>query len=94
MNKKLNIEDPNNDITQQNNKINALLDLKNRKFDDISDRIEFIKILLGGNKLNPMVDFDMCDTEHVENRTNGYDIRNIMTKKTLDFNKLICESSI
>ena len=46
---------------------------------------------MGGNKLNPMVDFDMCDTEHVENRSNGYDIRNIMTKKTMDFNKLICE---
>ena len=85
------IDDPNNDMTNQNNKIGALLELKNKKFDGISDRIEFIKILLGGNKLNPMVDFDMCDTEHVENRSNGYDIRTIMTKKTMDFNKLICE---
>ena len=65
--------------------------LKNNKFNDISSRIEFIKTLLGDNKLNPMVDFDMCDTEHVENRTNGFDIRNIMTKKHMDFNKLICE---
>jgi serine/threonine protein kinase len=33
----------------------------------------------------------MCDTEHVENRTNSYDIRSIMTKKYMDFNKLICD---
>jgi serine/threonine protein kinase len=38
-----------------------------------------------------MVDFESCDTEHVENRTNGYDIRNIMAKKYLDFNRLINE---
>lgn len=91
LNEKIQIDDPNNDNMGQNNKINALLELKNRKFDGIPDRIEFIKILLGGNKLSPMVDFDTCDTEHVENRTNGYDIRTIMTKKTMDFNKLICD---
>jgi len=89
--KKIHIDDPNKDMIDQNSKLNSLFELKNKKFDGISDRIEFIKILLGGNKLNPMVNFDLCDTEHVENRTNGYDIRNIMTKKTMDFGKLICD---
>jgi serine/threonine protein kinase len=73
------------------NKINAIMELKNKKFDGITDRIEFIKLLLGDNNLNSMVDFDLCDTEHVENRTNGFDIRNIMEKKNMDFNKLICD---
>jgi len=79
----------NNEI--DNNKINAIIELKNKKFDGINDRIEFIKLLLGDNNLNSMVDFDMCDTEHVENRTNGFDIRKIMEKKYMDFNKLICD---
>ncbi len=74
-----------------NDKMNTLMEIKNRKFDGIPDRIEFIKLLLGGHKLTPMVDFDLCDTEHVENRTNGIDIRQIMTKKNMDFNKLICD---
>ena len=85
------VNDPNNELINSTQKMNALMELKNKKFDGISDRIEFIKLLLGGNKLNPMIDFDMCDTEHVENRSNGFDIRNIMAKKTMDFNKLICE---
>lgn len=75
----------------ESNKNDALIEFKNKKFDAIPDRIDFIKTLLGGNKLNSMVDFDMCDTEHVENRSNGFDIRTIMKKKTMDFNKLICE---
>jgi serine/threonine protein kinase len=80
-----------NDSKSSIGKINAITELKNRHFDVIPDRIEFIKILLGDNRLNSMVDFDLCDTEHVENRTNGYDIRDIMTKKYMDFNKLICD---
>jgi len=80
-----------NQNNQLNSNINALVNLKNDNFDGIPRRIEFIQTLLGGNKLNPMVDFDTCDTEHVENRTNGYDIRNIMAKKYLDFNRLINE---
>jgi len=76
-------------INQKKNNINTLINFKNNNFNDIPARIEFIKALLGGNKLNPMVNFDICDTEHVENRTNGFDIRDIMTKKYMDFNKLI-----
>jgi len=75
----------------KSDKLNALIGLKNKKFDGIPDRIEFIKLLLGNNKLNPMVDFDTCDTEHVENNSGDFDIRKIMTKKYMDFNKLICD---
>ena len=72
------------------NNLEALLELKNNNFHSIKDRIHFIKSLIGG-VLTTMIDFDECDTEHVENRTNGDDIRRIMTKKTMDFNKLICD---
>lgn len=74
-----------------NTKINAIMELKNKKFDGITDRIEFIKLLLSDNTLDSMVNFETCDTEHVENRTNGFDIRDIMKKKYMDFNKLICD---
>lgn len=69
---------------------NNLFKLK-KNFDGIPDRIEFIKLLLGNKKLNTIIDFDVCDTEHVENRTNCNDIRDIFKKKNLDFNKLICD---
>ena len=36
-----------------------------------------------------MVNFDVCDTENFENRSTGYDIRKIMNKETMNFNKLI-----
>lgn len=78
------------DNKQTKMKISAMLELKNKKFDVIPDRIQFIK-LLGENKLNPMIDFETCNTEHVENRTNGSDIRNILAKKYMDFNRLICD---
>ena len=64
--------------------------LKNN-FDGIPDRIEFIKLLLGNKKLNTMIDFNICDTEHVENRTDCIDTRDILTKKYLDFNKMISD---
>ena len=73
------------------NKINAIMELKNKKFDGITDRIEFIKLLLSDNSLESMINFESCDTEHVENRTNGFDIRDIMKKKYMDFNKLISD---
>ena len=79
-------------------KILALNELKNDKFDTIEKRIECIKLLLDcekedtftrNNNLNLMVDFDICDTENFENRSTGYDIRKIMNKETMNFNKLI-----
>jgi serine/threonine protein kinase len=90
--KNIKVHKQTSNINENNsNKLNTIFENNNRKFDGIPARIEFIKLLLEGNKLNPMVDFDSCDTEHVENRTNGFDIRTIMTKKNMDFNKLICE---
>ena len=84
------------DINQNNIKANKQILLSsdnnsnnNIKFDGISARIEFIKLLLKGNNLNPMINFDLCDTEHVENRTDGFDIRTIMTKKNMDFNYIV-----
>jgi len=71
------------------NKLTDLVELKNNKFDDITERVKYIKVLLGENKLDPIIKYDTCDTEQVENRTNGYDIRNIMTKEYLDFHKMI-----
>lgn len=62
-------------------KLAILQELKSKRFDNIPDRIQFIKTLLCDNNINSMVDFDLCDTEHVENRTNGYDVRSIMKKK-------------
>jgi serine/threonine protein kinase len=73
------------------NSKDVLNKLKDNKFDIISERIAFINLLIGDNKLNPMIDFNMCDTEHVENKTDDHDVRNVMLKKTLDFNKLICD---
>jgi serine/threonine protein kinase len=79
-------------------KLLALNELKNDKFDTIEKRIECIKLLLNcdkedtftrNNNLNLMVNFDVCDTENFENRSTGYDIRKIMNKETMNFNKLI-----
>ena len=78
-------------IITNTEKLTILQELKSKRFDNIPDRIEFIKALLSNNDINSMIDFDLCDTEHVENRTNGCDVRSIMKKKTMDFNKLICE---
>lgn len=88
---KSNKNDNNYDFNTNKTRLQTLIELKQNKFENIENRIEFIKLLLSGNNLGPMIDFDMCDTEHVENRTNGFDIRDIMTKKYLDFNKLISE---
>jgi len=85
------LDTKNKQSSELESKISAIIELKNKKFDGITDRIEFIKLLLGNNNLNSMIDFDLCDTEHVENRTNSFDIRNIMEKKYMDFNKLICD---
>jgi hypothetical protein len=59
----------------------------------ISSRISFIRNLLKGKQLEPiiMIDFDHCNTEYIEKSRDEYDIRNIIFKKVLDFNKIISE---
>lgn len=80
-----------------NEKINSTSEeLMNQKnVDSIPFRIEFIKDLLHGNKVNPMIEFENCDTEKMIKHNNHSineeckDIRCILNKKTFDFNKVI-----
>jgi hypothetical protein len=60
-----------------------------KKYDNIEYRIKFILELLDGKKLNPMINFDECDTEAVENSNNEIDVRQVLEKKFIDFNKII-----
>ena len=74
-------------------RLNSLIEQKqdNKDYDCIPERIQFIKLLLGEQSLKTMVDFDIPDTENFENRTKKYDIRSVMKKETLEFNKLISD---
>jgi serine/threonine protein kinase len=62
-----------------------------KKFDNIEYRKQFITNLLQGKKLVPMVNFDDCDTEAVENSKNLSDVRDVMHKNFIDFNRIILE---
>jgi serine/threonine protein kinase len=66
------------------------------KFDNINFRLDFIKYLLNGKKLDPLVEVDCADTEalitHHEHKSDSEecnDIRCILNKKALNFNKII-----
>jgi len=78
---------------------------REKKYDTIPFRLEFIKNLLSGNKLNPLIDISNCDTEYYVNPC-GYksydsenddyksddqntDIRYLLDKKLLNFYKII-----
>src|SRR3972149_7985225 len=76
---------------------------KDRKFDTISFRLDFIRELLDGKELDPMIDIDKNDTEYFVN-PNGYntsdnygsndnensnDTRQILNKRIHDFYKVI-----
>ena len=69
--------------------------LKKRNFDHISFRIEFIKDVLSGKSVEPMIDLDRCETENFVNKPSSSDsedqndIRKILNKKYFDFNKII-----
>ena len=67
--------------------------IKTINSDHISSRISFIRNLLKGKQLEPiiMIDFDNCNTEYIEKTRDEYDIRNVIFKKVLDFNKIINE---
>jgi len=43
--------------------LNSIGSHKDRKYDTIPFRLEFIKELLGGKELNPLIDFDHLETE-------------------------------
>lgn len=67
--------------------------IKSTNTEHISNRILFIRNLLKGKQLEPiiMIDFENCNTEYIEKTKDEYDIRNVIYKKVLDFNKIINE---
>lgn len=71
--------------------------LINNQRDSIPFRIDFIKNLLNGKKLEPLIEFDEnCETDNFINPKNGsmdelYDTRCVLNKKIYNFNKVIGE---
>jgi serine/threonine protein kinase len=67
--------------------------IRSTNTEHISNRILFIRNLLKGKQLEPiiMIDFENCNTEYIEKTKDEYDIRNVIYKKVLDFNKIINE---
>jgi len=63
---------------------------------DIPNRIQFIKTLMGGNPLEPLIDFDNTDTEYFINRSKdddasgeSYDTRKTLQKKVFSITDVI-----
>ena len=73
----------------------SLSSLRDRDQDSIPFRIEFIKELLRGKKLDPIVEFDNCETEQFVNigggdgDNNSKDTRQVLNKKSQNFYKII-----
>lgn len=89
----------NNDIGS-NSGLNSIGSHHERKFDTIPFRLDFIKELLDGKELDPMIDMDSNDANETEYfvNPNGYntsddcnsnDTRQILGKKIHDFYKVI-----
>lgn len=84
-------DDASNDY--QNALLNSLVAMSSRKRCESTDekkptesRIEFVKNILDGNKLKPLVDFDSCDTESAMNTK--------LNKKILDLKQLFMSMNI
>ena len=82
----------NNTTIMNNIKIN------NDDKDSIPMRIQFIKNLLDGKDLEPLVNFDSTDTENYvckksndEESRDSYDTRVVLKKKIYDFNNIISQ---
>ena len=72
----------------KNNKMQKLYLVKQQvNFNKITDRIEFIKLLLEGTDLEPMFDFDQV-SENSENKKTK-DIRDVFQKKLISFKDII-----
>jgi len=75
--------------------------ITDKKYDTIPFRLEFIKDLLNGKNLNPMIDVDISNTEYFINPNNfreineddnqSHDTTYILNKKIHDFYKVINE---
>ncbi|AYV78273.1 MAG: serine/threonine protein kinase [Edafosvirus sp.] len=86
-------------ISSSNKSLHSLGSLKDKEHDTIPFRIEFIKELLEGKKLKPLIDFDNSETENFMNSKandddsddsyNSNDTRKILNKKIYNFNNLI-----
>ena len=88
------------DDTNELRSTNSVGSLKEKNYDTIPFRVEFIKELLNGKKLEPMIDFDNTNTEQFvnphgfkdadpENDDASYDTRTILDKKLLNFYEII-----
>jgi hypothetical protein len=75
----------------------SLSSLKEKNKDSIPCRIEFIKDLLHGKQLSPLVDFQNTDTEHFLNNKEenasgeSFDTRIVLKKRYFDFTNIILQ---
>jgi hypothetical protein len=60
-----------------------------KEFDKINYRKNFIINLLKGKKINPLIDFENCNTEALENSKKDTDVREVLNKMYVDFYKFI-----
>ncbi len=101
---KNNSDENSNDFTKTNTpsckSISSIGSHKERKYDTIPFRIDFIKELLNGGKLDPMIDFGSVETENyinpylnkdsdIDTDEHSNDTRFVMNKKKHDFYKII-----
>jgi serine/threonine protein kinase len=61
----------------------------NRNFNDIPFRINFIRDILNGNNLLPLIDGNATDTEAFINKENKHDTLDVLNKESLNFNDVI-----
>lgn len=93
--------DRSNDMSSGTKSKNSIGSHKERKYDTIPFRIDFIKEILDGNNLNPMINFDSTATENFVNpyssssSNNNFndhyttDTRYVLNKQMHDFYKVI-----
>src|SRR5438105_50089 len=88
-------DDENTTDSYQHALMSSLVALSNKNKESSSEdkekkptdtRIEFVKNILDGNKLNSLVDFDSCNTESVTSTK--------LNKKIMDFKELILSMNV
>ena len=62
--------------------------INKKNFNFISDRIDIIQKMVGGNYIDPILDFK-SSPDSFEYSTNTEDIRSLLPKKYVDFSKAI-----
>lgn len=77
------------DSSDKIEKLNLHFKKCNKNFNKISERIEFIRLLLEGTELQPMVHFDTTDTEAFDVRRGNGDIRTVFHKNVKSFKEVI-----